>query len=580
MVKNIVHALSIEAKPEKEGFFEGRGYALAWMPEEPVSLATPEDYGKSRLEKTNLPFIPEPLVFSVRKKKTRKGMVTDKSTVRQLEVIRKILDRADSIIVATEPGERGEQAFRNVYSYLECEKPFRRLWLNSTTAGAIREGFKNLHEASQYDNLYAGADCRTKVDYLININAGAAFGLATGIAGCPFGRLQIPVLAIICKRFLEQRKSRTTRFFEHRLMLEKDGLSMQFRIMQDIRNRKTADKIYAYMKSCESARILKIESQAKIQPAPLPYNLTALQKDACARYGFSAQKTLEIAQKLYEGKLVSYPCTDSRHIPGEFLAAFPKLLRQTAYYCGLMDCLSVFDWDSLNRRSVGNTDISGHHALIPTGIYPGYLTKESKAVYDMIAARTLEVFAPDCEMQSSHIEAAVGNLVFNSKKSRVLSPSWRTVLNREEDRAEDEAPEEVIFPEFLENETVRISGWNLLTHKILPLTPYTEGSLLEKMENHGLGTPFSRSTVIEALIEWEYIQRQGQYLMPAERGLVIFNCIKDMRIADLKMAGGWEKALRDVGTGEQNAGTFLNAMKIFTRQVTGEILSLSTPKKS
>jgi DNA topoisomerase-3 len=323
-----------------------------------------------------------------------------------------------------------------------------------------------------------------------------------------------------------------------------------------------------------------VENRSRIQPSPLLYNLNALQKDANERYGFSATQTMEIARKLHEEKLISYPLTESRHVPGDVFETMPKIIRQTAVYCKMADGLDAIDMANLNLRSIKreNTQPVEHHALIPTGTYPGYLPKDEKAVYEMIVSRTFEAFAPDCQKEVIRIEAAAGTLVFKSEQSQIITPGWRAVQNREEDREEDEAEANAVFPVFAEGETVSISGWNLLTKKKLPPSLYTEASLLPAMEEAGLGISATRASIIETLLSCGYIERHGTNLVPTEKGLVVHNHVKNRKIADVELSGGWEKSRADVSKGKQNADTFMTMIEIFTRQVTEEILSLNRTK--
>jgi DNA topoisomerase-3 len=577
--KQIALALDMGVTTENEGYFQGHGFTLVWISGESVSLAPQEDYEKKRLAKGDLPFIPKAFTLAVRKTKTAGGtVVTDKTAVRQLNTIKKIFGECESIIVATDAGEAGELSFRRIYSYLQCEKPFRRLWLNSLTAGAIREDLKNLAEGSLFDSLYAAADCRAKADYLINFNASRAFGVATGLVSHPLGWTQTPTLAILCNRYHECRNFVSTRFFEHRITLEKDGLFQSFALPVTLKNRRKAGKIYEHLKTFPAAQITKVEKRSRIQPAPLLYNLTALQRDAGECYNFSAAKTMEIARKLYEERLISRPLTDSRHIPEAVFATVPKIIRQTAVYCKMKDMLDFIDMENLNRRSLKkeNAQPAGHHALISTGIYPGYLPKDEKTVYEMIVSRMIEAFAPDCQKEVIRIEAATGNLVFESEQSQIITPGWRAVQNREEDREEDEAGDS--FPILAEGETISISGWNMLTKKTLPPPLYTEASLLSAMEKAGLGTFSSRTSVIETLLSCGYVERQGQNLIPAEKGLAVHSHVKNMKIADAELSGSWERMLIDVGKGKQSADTFMTVIEIFTGQVTKEILSLNRTK--
>jgi DNA topoisomerase-3 len=574
IAKQIALSLNMDVKTGNNGYFQGHGFMLVWSVGEIISLFLPEDYGKIHLAKDDLPFIPKSFMLAVCKKKSAKRPVTDKAAAGQLNIIKKVFDQCSSIIVATNAGEEGELNFRRIYLSLKCNKPFKRLWINSLTAKAIQEGFNNLREGSLYDNLYIAADLRAKADYLIDVNASRAFSLATRMVNHPLGRMQTPTLAMICRRFIERREFVSTRFFEHYITLEKDGLTRQFKMPGTMSNRKNAEKILKQMKTCREAQITKVESQTGIQPAPLLYNLTALQKDANTLYGFSAAKTMEITRKLYEEKLISYPLTDSRHVPENVFSAIAQIIRQTAAHCELTGCLDVMDWDSLNRRSVGNTDTFEHHALIPTGIYPGCQPKDDKLIYHLIAKRTLEAFAPDCQKEVTLIKVVCGNFVFESKMSAILYPSWRLIQNRKEDREENEVRQDDVFPAFTKGENVCISAWSLLTKKTLPEPLYTEASLLSAMEKACLGTVETQTGIIETLFSCNYIERRGESLIPAQKGLAVYNRVKNMRIADMELAGSWEKMLSDIRRGEQNADTFMTKFEIFTKQVTAEILNI------
>jgi DNA topoisomerase-3 len=216
-----------------------------------------------------------------------------------------------------------------------------------------------------------------------------------------------------------------------------------------------------------------------------------------------------------------------------------------------------------------------NHALIPTGVYPGFLSGDYKTVYRMIVARTLEAFAPDCRKEDTVMEAVAGSSVFESKSSRILTKGWRAVLNLKEDREKDETGGQEGLLVLIEGESVPVSGCSLSVCQTQFPVLYTEATLLEAMENNHIGIPASRASIIETLIEWDCIERKGQFLRPAEKGLVIYNRTKDMRISDVETASGWERMLKDVGSGEQHPGTFLKVIEIFTQQATEEIMTLN-----
>ena len=569
----IASALNIAIKAESEGYFQGRGFIFVWTCGELVCLAPPEDYGKKRLAADDLPFIPKPFLFTACKQKTAKGQLTDKAAVKQLNIIKKAFEACESIIVATDAAEEGELNFRRIYHYLECDKPFKRLWIGSLTAKDIKEGFKHLDDGALYDNLYAAADCREKSDFLFKTNASHTFSLSTGMVNYSLERIQILTLAMLCKRFAEHREFVSSRFFEHYITLEKDGKILRFKVPGTVKNKRKAKKRYERLKICKEVQITKIKTQPVIQPAPLLYNLTALQKDANLRYGFPAAKTMEIIRKLYEEKLISHPISDSRHIPKDVFAAIPQIIRQTAAYCELVGGLKIVERSNLNRRSVADIQAPGHHALIPTGVCPQYLSKDDKLIYKLIASRTLEAFAPDCQKEITYMEAVCGNIVAESKISEIIYPGWRLILGRKEDREENEAKQGDVLIALTKWENVCISGYNLLTRKI-PKPFYTEESLLSAMEDASLGTVETRAGIIETLFSRDYIERRGKNLVPAEKGQLVYNCIKNMRIANVEMAGSWDKTLANINRGEENADAFMTMFEIFTRQMAEEILNI------
>ena len=590
VAKDIAQALNIDTKGEKEGYFQGRGYMITYAFGHLVSLSLPEDYGKNRLEKKDLPFIPNPFTLNVRKTKSKKGMVPDRSAQKQLEIIRKVFSQCESIIAATDAGREGELIFRYIYSYLGCNKPVKRLWITSMTNQAIRNGFKNLRDGASYDNLYAAADCRAKADYLIGINASNALAHASGIVNTSLGRVQTPALAMICKRFNEHRKFVTSYFYDHFISLEKNGVIQKFQKTESTLDKQEAEKIYDTLKEYKAARITEIETENRVQQSPLLYDLTSLQKDANNRYQFSAEKTLEITQKLYENKLVSYPRTGSRYIPEDVFETIPKILRFSANFSGLSEKLQTMDFENLNRHSVDDSKITDHHAIIPTGVCPGHLSKEEKTIYEMISGRMMEAFAPACRKEFTRIQALLGEETFESKKSRILFAGWRSILNLSEDSEDDDIEENDACIQFSEGEKISVSAHSLVKRKTLPKPLYTEASLLSAMENAGrnlenedrrealkdcgLGTPATRAAIIEVLLSRSYIERIGRNLVPTERGIVVYNCVKQMQIADVEMTGNWEKSLLDISRGEYNPQTFLKDIEIHTRQVTEEILSI------
>jgi DNA topoisomerase-3 len=305
---------------------------------------------------------------------------------------------------------------------------------------------------------------------------------------------------------------------------------------------------------------------------------------------------MEIAQGLYEKKLISYPRTSSRYIPEDVFREISSLLRMALRMEKFKHFTDEIDTLRPTKKSVNDKKITDHHGLIITGNYPQELSALEKEVYYMITGRMLEAFAPVCEKESLLIEAAFDELVFRSHSQRILIPGWRNVFNRPEDKEADEKDATEGMAEFKEGETPKVGGNSLAQKKTMPKPLYTEATLLtametagktiadetlrEAMKEQGLGTPATRAAIIETLFKREYIERFGKSLMPTEKGLFIYDAVKEMRIADAEMTGSWEKMLSGIERKTVSPDTFMKAIEVYTRQVTTEILSLRFPELS
>lgn len=558
----------------RDGHFRGNGYALTWTTENPLSLFLPQDQAGRRIRLSSLPLLPDNFPLALRKTTGRKGRnIADKAALKQLKVISMLLGECDSIINATDMSGDGEALFRYVYFYLQCEKPVRRLCVNSLSAKAIREGFGNLAAAHKYDSLFTAADCRRKSDLLLPANVNLALGITSGISHTFTHRLEIPVLALVCKRFFERREFKAARFYRHSVTLKKDGKFQIYAAACDNHDRGEAEAVYERLKTCPKAWVGKVERRTGRQEPPLPYSLVTLQKDAGERYGYTAANTFEIARSLYEKALITFPETLSRHIPETVFASIPGLIGKTGLIIpGFKDCAKRMNRESLNRQCVDEGKTSGRCAILPTGIIPEYLTREEKKIYRMIAGRLLEAFSPASEKESVKTEINCGGYMFRASTLRVLSRGWRSVLSLPRDREEHELDDTAQIPSFEEGEAADISGYNLVGKKTMPPSLHSEGSLLQELHDTGLARATDPLDVIEKLIREGYIDRSGKILFPTERGLVACHAVGEMRIADIGLAAGWEQALESVENGEIPGETYMKAIKIHAGQVTDEII--------
>ena len=587
VAQTIAKVLNINTR--KEGCYVDNKYMITWAIGHLVSLALPEDYGFHRPVASELPILPDPFQFTMRKNKTMKGYVVDSGIAKQMRIIEKVFDECKSIIVATDAGREGELIFRLIYNYLGCTKPFKRLWISSLTDRAIQKGFDNLEEGEKYNNLYYAADCRSKADWLIGINSSRALGVASGIMNNSLGRVQTPTLAMICARYLEHRSHQTTHYWQHAISLQKNGICQNFTSDKKYENEKEAESIYEHLKTYSSAKILSYEKKETSQQPPLLYDLTALQKDANRYHSLTANDTLQILQDLYEKKLVSYPRTSSAYIPEDVFVGIRPLLEFVGRMKSFSHYAPTLQGMELNKRSVDDKKVTDHHALIITGVKPEVITNQELLVYCMIAGRMLEAFSPKCIKETLSVSVCCDDMEFASNISRVLSPGWRNVLKRQEDKEDDENHDNDVFPEYSENEIVGISSHNLMKRKTLPRPLFTEATLLSAMESCGknledevqrqalkecgIGTPATRAAIIETLFARGYVERSGKSLTPTEKGLYIYSVVKNMRIADVAMTGEWENSLGQIEKGDFYPDTFMKAVKILTEQITREILS-------
>ena len=296
----------VGATSKQEGYMEGCGYLVTWAIGHLIALAMPESYGFSAYKREELPIRPNPFQLVVRQVRKDKEYISDPAALKQLKMIRSCFDKADRIIVATDAGREGELIFRYIYQHLGCRKPFDRLWISSLTDRAIREGMANLKPGSHYDNLYYSAKARSEADWLVGINASRALSIARK-GGYSLGRVQTPTLAMVCRRYIENRDFSSVPYWKLSVLTEKEGMSLKAIGSTNYENEALAQTALAALRSQSRLKVESVARKVTHTAPPLLYDLTALQKEANRRHGFSADKTLSIAQSLYEKKITTYP---------------------------------------------------------------------------------------------------------------------------------------------------------------------------------------------------------------------------------------------------------------------------------
>ena len=571
----------VGAAKREEGYFEGGGYAVTWAFGHLVQLAMPDGYGIRGFVRDNLPVIPDTFTLVSRQVKTEKGYKPDSSVVAQIKTVARLFKESEQIIVATDAGREGELIFRYLYHYTGCTTPFVRLWISSLTDKAIREGLRNLEAGDKYDNLYLAAKARSESDWLVGINGTQALSIAAGHGTYSVGRVQTPTLAMVCARYWENRRFTPEAFWQLHIAVDgnNDG-TVKLSSSEKWKEKEPATALYNKVKEIGAATVTKAERKEKTEDTPLLYDLTTLQKEANAKHGFTAEQTLEIAQKLYEKKLITYPRTGSRYIPEDVFAEIPKLLA----FIGALP-----EWKGKvqakvqpTRRNVDGSKVTDHHALLVTGEKPLFLSKEDNTVYQMIAGRMIEAFSEKCVKDTTAVTAECAGVEFIVKGSVIRQAGWRAVYG-EEDK------EEISIPDWQEGDTLTLKGCSITEGKTKPKPLHTEATLLSAMETAGkeieddalrqalkdcgIGTPATRAAIIETLFKRGYMERCKKSLVPTEKGLALYSVVKTMRIADVALTGEWEKELARIERGELSAETFRKEIEAYTREITSELLS-------
>lgn len=575
----------VGATQKKDGYIEGNDYLVTWAFGHLITLAMPEVYGFKEYRAEDLPILPNPHQLVVRQVRKDKEYHDDPSALKQLKAIRHCFTEADQIIVATDAGREGELIFRYIYHYLGCQKPFHRLWISSLTDKAINEGLSHLKPGTQYDNLYLSAKARSEADWCVGINASRAMSIARR-GGYSLGRVQTPTLAMICSRYLTNRAFQSVPYWKLSTSINHPDLTLQANSLEQYGNETAAESMLAQLRSHGSLTVTKVTRKVMETPPPLLYDLTALQKEANSRHGFSADKTLSIAQSLYEKKVTTYPRTGSRYISEDLFEEIPKLITKVR-----KQTLPI----PLNRQSVDDSKVTDHHAIIPTGEEYPMLSTDEQTIYTMIAHRFVEAFLPPSQEERMQVEMTEGTHHFIWKGQRPVALGWKVVQRKRDDKRKESEEEEELdkLPAILEGETLSLQSAELLKQATKPKPLYTEATLLSAMEHAGkevedaetkkvlsecgIGTPATRANIIETLILRDFIRREKKSLVPTDKGLDVFEVVKEMKIANPEMTGNWELSLAAIEAGALDIGEFEEGIKEYTRQICIELLALTAP---
>ncbi|WP_158828575.1 DNA topoisomerase 3 [Mucilaginibacter lacusdianchii] len=578
------------ATTKREGYIEGKGYTFTWAFGHLLQLAPPQEYGYYGWSVQNLPMLPAKFKLSIRKVKTKDGIVEDPAVKKQLDIIKTLFDDASEIIVATDAGREGELIFRYIYYYLKCKKPFKRLWISSQTDAAIKDGFRNLKPGSDYDTLFNSAHCRSQSDWLVGMNATQALSISAGTRSVlSLGRVQTPTLAMICARFLENKNFVPQPYFQVAIQVDKDGQLFRAISTQSFKTKDEAQLILDKVEDVatgfqQGGHILSVDGKPRKEPPPLLHDLSSLQQEANKRKGFTADQTLSILQNLYESKLVTYPRTGSRYIGDDVFAGVPALIAKFTDHPMFGKQAAALGTAKLNKRSVNAKKVTDHHAILPTGEAAGQMSPDKQAIYDLVVGRMLEAFHQDCLKDVTKIVVQSGSK-FSASGTVIKSAGWRAVFNDPDDEKKDE--ENASLPKVVAGENLPVTNKAILEKQTKPKPLYNEASLLKALETagkeiedeelryamkeSGLGTPATRAAIIETLITRDYIKREKKNLVPTETGLSVYEVVKEHKIAQAELTGNWEKRLEEIRSGA-SVTAFQEEIKNYTCTITQELL--------
>ncbi len=571
-----------------EGCLIGEKYTVTWALGHLVTLCDPDEidekYKKWRMD--DLPILPDTLPTKIIPK-TRKQFTIVKRLINDKETER--------VICATDAGREGELIFHYIYAQAKCQKPVDRLWISSMTDEAIREGFDSLRPDSAYDGLRKSAVCRSEADWLVGMNASRAFTLRYG-ALLSIGRVQTPTLNILVSRRKEIENFKPVEYYT--LTADFGAYSGQWfdenaaeeKTAHRIADRARADALAAQVRG-KPSRVRSAQSEEKKELPPQLYDLTSLQRDANRMLGFTADKTLKIAQALYEKwKLLTYPRTDSRYLPMDMLPKLYQTLRALpSPYRELTQGMERREDGKLfvSKRIFDNSKVSDHHALLPTPRTAdlSQLPPDERSLYDLVARRMLAAFYPAHVYDALRVVTECEDEVFRSLGRTVKEMGWKALYQQEEaagkkargkKKADDNDTPETALPPLQAGDTGTVQKAFVQQCATKPPAPHTDASLLsamehagraiedealrESMKDAGLGTPATRAAIIERLLQVGYAQRRGRAILATDKGVQLIEVAPE-EIASPEMTGKWEQALDEIAHNQRDTARFMEGIR-------------------
>lgn len=571
------------ATNRREGYLEGNGYCVTWVFGHLCSLKDPEDYNSNwkywRLE--DLPIIPSQ--FGIKLK-------NDAGAKKQFKIIEQLVAQAEEVINCGDAGQEGELIQRWVLIKAKCKVPVKRLWISSLTEEAIKEGFKKLKDAKDFDNLFAAGNSRAVGDWILGINGTRLYTKKYGKDKMTLsvGRVQTPTLAMIVLRQKEINAFKSSEYWELKTIYRKTEFLCQ---IERLRSEEKALKGLQYLEN-KPFEITSFEQKEGKEGQPRLFDLTSLQVDGNKIYSFSAEETLNIIQSLYEKKLVSYPRVDTTYLSDDI---HPKIQ-------GIMNGLKDYQrfTASILAKAIpksktifDNTKITDHHAIIPTGVQANTLNENEKKIYDLIARRFIAAFYPECLVSNTTVLGKVDQLIFKASGKQIINKGWRIVYADLKGDVDPEAigekkeNKDTILPIFEKGER---GEHKPVMHKgkTSPPKHYTEATLLRAMESagklveneemrelmkdNGIGRPSTRANIIETLFKRKYIEKKKKNISATETGMSLIDLIKSDLLKSPELTGQWEHKLRLIEKGTYDPQIFKEDLFKMVRALSDEVI--------
>ena len=571
------------ANTKRDGFYEGNGYAVTYTFGHLCTLLEPKDYKPhwKSWDLNNLPMLPERFDTKV---------TGDAGIRKQFNIVKSLFDKASVVINCGDAGTEGELIQRWVINQCNYKGKVQRLWISSLTEEAIKEGFKNLKPSEQYDNLYYAGFSRAIGDWLLGLNATRLYTVKYGgyKQVLSVGRVQTPTLAMIVNRYVEITNFKPQPYWE----LQTTYRNTLFNY-EDGRFLKQEDgQILANKVNESDFEIVSVVKKKGKEYAPKLFDLTGLQVYCNNKFGFSADETLKMVQKLYEMKVVTYPRVDTTFLPNDVYPKIAGILSKLTKYSELTQPL-LGQKIKKSKRIFDDQKVTDHHAIIPTGIQ-GNLQYNQQQVYNIITRRFIGAFYPDSDVSNTAVIGKAADVPFKTTGKEILTKGWRVAFETEESKIKKELNEQVTLPSFVKGEKGAHEP-SFLEKETKPPRNFTEASLLRAMETagrhvdddemrelmkeNGIGRPSTRASIIETLFRRKYIERKKKLVLPTQTGIDLINIIDNELLKSAELTGRWEKRLKEIERGEFNAGNFINNMKKMVDELVYEVRSNKTSKR-